>query len=95
MNYAAVMVRSPLSGRWELMSSGGKVVVFDTAAIAWEWLPLLGQGRLCQGDSRTRTIWFNELSSTLPNLAKIVSPYSLEEKAPWKRHIIWSELGRE
>ena len=94
MDYAAVMVRSPLSGRWELMSSGGKVVVFDTAAIAWEWLPLLGQGRRCLGNAATRTVWFNELSSTLPNLAKIVCPYSPQEKAPWKRHVIWSELGR-
>lgn len=91
MDYAAVMVRSPISNRWELMSCGGRVIVFDTAATAWEWLPLLGQGRTFRADSKTRTLHFYELSNSLPNLARVVSPYSPEEKTPWKRHVIWTE----
>ena len=30
-DYAAVAVFSPVSRRWELMSDGGQVIVFDTA----------------------------------------------------------------
>ena len=91
MDYAAALVRSPISGKWELMSSGGKIIVFDTAAVALEWLPLLGQGRRCHTDVARATVWFEEISTTLPNIAKVVSPYSPEERTPWKRHLIWTE----
>ena len=34
-DYAAVAVHNPITGRWELMSDGGRVIVFDTAEVAW------------------------------------------------------------
>ena len=90
-DYAAVMVMSPCSGDWELMSDMGNVIVFDTERMAWEWLPLLGCGRPYALDVRQRSITFLEMSAELPNRAKIVSPYSPGESYPWKRHVIWSE----
>lgn len=94
MEYAAVEVLSPRSGNWELMSVGGRVIVFDTAEIAWNWLPLLGGGRLHSSDAHTRSITFLEISPRAPNRARVVSPYDPGEKTPWRRHIIWSDWWR-
>ncbi len=91
MDYAAVMVLSPISGNWELMSSGGKVIVFDTERVAWEWMPMLGQGRICREDEAKKQISFLELSRELPNCARVISPYVPGERQPWKAHQIWSE----
>jgi len=90
-DYAAVMVVSPVSGCWELMSSGGRIVIFDTAQVAWEWLPLLGQGRLYTADEQAGSIRFHELSGVLPNRARVVSPYRPDEPFPWRSHVIWSD----
>ena len=89
--YAAIAVHSPLSGRWELMSDGGRVIVFDTMEVAWNWLPLLGGGRPYRADARSRSLCFLELSRTAPNRARVVWPYDPGEKAPWRSHVIWSE----
>lgn len=94
-DYAAVAVVSPITGQWELMSNGGKVIVFDTAQLAWEWLPLLGKGRLYAADSKALRIAFMELSSELPNRARVVHPYRPDEMQPWRRHVIWSEWWSE
>ncbi len=90
-DYAAVMVWSLRSGRWELMSDGGRVIVFDTAEVAWNWLPLLGSGRPYRADSRSLSLWFLEVSSTAPNRARVVTPYRPDENQPWTRHVIWTE----
>ena len=90
-DYAAVAVLSPITGRWELMSSGGRVIVFDTARVAWEWLPLLGQGRRYAADSRAMRLSFQEVSARLPNQARVVCPYRPDENGAWKRHVMWSE----
>jgi hypothetical protein len=90
-DYAAVAVLSPITGRWELMSSGGRVIVFDTARVAWEWLPLLGQGRRYAADSRAMRLSFQEVSLRLPNQARVVCPYRPDEHGAWKRHVMWSE----
>ena len=92
-DYAAVAVVSAVTGEWELLSVAGRVVVFDTAAIAWEWLPLLGQGRVSVPDEKRLSLCFREISRTLPNRARVVSPYFPGENQPWKRHLIWSEMG--
>ena len=89
--YAAVMVFSPITRRWELMSSRGRVIVFDTAEMAWNWLPLLGGGRTYSRHLPTLSISFLEISPTAPNRARVVCPYRPDEPVPWKRHIIWSE----
>lgn len=89
--YAAVAVHSPLSGRWELMSDGGRVIVFDTPRVAWEWLPLLGGGRPFAADARRLALCFTEVSVTAPNRACVVWPYEPGEAVPWRRHVIWSE----
>ncbi|MGC8668557.1 MAG: hypothetical protein ACP5VE_10640 [Chthonomonadales bacterium] len=89
--YAAVIVFSPATQRWELMSSGGRVIVFDTAEVAWNWLPLLGGGRPYILHRPTLSICFLEISHTAPNRARVVCPYHPHEAAPWKRHVIWSE----
>jgi hypothetical protein len=91
MDYAAVRVVNPRNGRWELMSSGGRVIVFDTAELAWNWLPLLGGGRPYTADARSLCLCFLEISSAAPNRAAVVSNYTPGETAPWQRHIIWSE----
>ncbi len=90
-DYAAVAVFSPASRRWELMSSGGRVIVFDTAEMAWNWLPLLGSGRPYSADARSLSLCFMELSATAPNRARVVTPYHPDEGQPWKRHVIWTE----
>jgi hypothetical protein len=90
-DYAAVLVLSPVSGQWELMSSGGRVIVFDTWQTAWDCLPLLGKGRLCRTDFRERSITFLEISREIPNRARVVCPYAPEERTPWKGHVIWNE----
>lgn len=90
-DYAAIRVVNPRTGRWELMSSGGRVIVFDTAELAWNWLPLLGGGRPYSADARLRSLTFLEISSTAPNRAAVVSPYAPGEATPWKQHVIWSE----
>lgn len=92
-DYAAVAVVSPVSGKWELMSVGRRVVVFDTAQMAWEWLPTLGQGRICHADERNLAVTFLEVSRVLPNRAQVISPYVPDETMPWKRHVIWTEMG--
>jgi hypothetical protein len=92
-DYAAIALVSPVSGKWELMSVKGRVVVFDTAQMAWEWLPMLGQGRICRADERALSVTFLEVSATLPNRARVVCPYAPGEAMPWKHHVIWTELG--
>ncbi|MEP6756650.1 MAG: hypothetical protein ABJA67_14185 [Chthonomonadales bacterium] len=79
------------TGQWERMSSGGRVIVFDTAEIAWNWLPLLGGGREYRLDRQKGEIWFLELKPGHPNRAKLISPYDPGESYPWKRHVIWTE----
>src|SRR2546429_5680584 len=91
LDYAAVAVYSPRSRQWELMSSGRRVIVFDSAETAWNWLPLLGGGRPYGSDARSLSLWFLELSTTAPNRARIVTPYQPGENQPWKRHLIWTE----
>ncbi len=93
-DYAAVLVVSAVTGRWELLSVGGKVVVFDTAETAWQWLPTLGQGRVGVENERAQSLCFAEISRTLPNRARVISPYVPGEKTPWRRHLIWTELER-
>ncbi len=90
-DYAAISVYSPRTHRWELMSSGGRIIVFDTAEMAWNWLPLLGGGRPYVSDARSLSLCFVEISSAAPNRARVVSPYRLDENQPWRRHVIWSE----
>jgi hypothetical protein len=90
-DYAAVAVYSPVSRRWELMSNRGRIIVFDTAEVAWNWLPLLGGGRPYTSDARSLSLCFLELSSTAPNRARVVSPYSPGELQPWRHHVIWSD----
>jgi hypothetical protein len=89
--YAAIRVVNPRTGRWELMSSGGRIIVFDTAELAWNWLPLLGSGRPYISDARSLSLCFLEVSASAPNRAAVVSPYAPGEAAPWRRHVIWSE----
>jgi len=89
--FAAVAVVNPWTGKWELMSSSGRVIVFDTAEVAWNWLPQLGGGRPYSSDVRSLSLWFMEVSTTVPNRARVVSPYRPDEKPPWRRHVIWSE----
>ncbi len=89
--YAAVEVVSPISGMWELMSAGGRVIVFDTAQVAFEWLPLLGSGRPCSLDARSLSVCFQVISNVHPNRARVAPNYDPGEKAPWKRHIIWTD----
>ncbi len=90
-DYAAVSVFSPRTRRWELMSDRGRVIVFDTAEVAWNWLPLLGGGRTYASDARSLSLCFLELSGVAPNRARVVTHYMPEERAPWRGHIIWSE----
>ena len=90
-DYAAVAVFSPRSGTWELMSNGGRIIVFDTAEVAWNWLPLLGSGRPYSADARSLSLWFLEVSNTAPNRARVVTPYRPDENQPWRRHVIWTE----
>ncbi len=93
-DYAAIAVFSPFSRRWELMSDRGRVIVFDSAEVAWNWLPLLGGGRPYVADARSRTICFVELSAIAPNMAYVEAPYRTGEPLPWRRHVIWSEWWR-
>lgn len=92
--YAAIAVFSPRTQRWELMSDRGRVIVFDTAEVAWNWLPLLGGGRPYVSDVRTLSLCFLEISSVAPNRARVVTPYRPDENHPWRRHVIWSEWWR-
>ena len=94
-DYAAVEVYSPLSHRWELMSDGGRIILFDTAELAWNWLPLLGGGRPYSADARARSICFMELSSFAPNRARVISGFRPDEPFPWRKHVIWSEWWRK
>lgn len=89
--YAAVAVFSPITGRWELMSDGGRVIVFDSAQVAWEWLPMLGSGRPHVADARSHSVTFLEVSAVAPNRARVICPYEPGEPTPWRRHVIWSE----
>jgi hypothetical protein len=91
MDYAAVAVFSPVSRRWELMSHNGRIIVFDTAEVAWNWLQLLGSGRPYSANARSLSLCFLELSATAPNRARIISPYAPGESQPWRHHMIWSE----
>ncbi|HXG23700.1 MAG TPA: hypothetical protein VNJ09_04025 [Chthonomonadales bacterium] len=93
-DYAAIAVFSPRTQRWELMSDGGRVIVFDTAEVAWNWLPLLGSGRPYVSDVRRMSLCFLEISSVAPNRARVVTPYRPDENHPWRRHVIWSEWWR-
>ena len=90
-DYAAVAVFSPVTRKWELMSDGGRIIVFDTTEVAWNWLPLLGGGRPYSADARSLSLCFMELSTTAPNRARVVTPYVPGETQPWERHIIWSD----
>ena len=94
-DYAAIEVVHPITGKWELMSSNGRVIVFDTAELAWNWLPLLGGGRTFSSDARNLSVCFHTISSAAPNRARVVTPYLPEESFPWKRHMIWSEWWSE
>lgn len=90
-NYAAIAVVNVTTGKWERMSSNGRVIVFDTAEIAWNWLPLLGGGREYRLDRKSGEICFLQIRMDQPNRAKLISPYDPGESYPWREHIIWTE----
>ncbi|MBC8138138.1 MAG: hypothetical protein H8F28_19840 [Fibrella sp.] len=86
------------------LASGGKIVLFDTVAIAQQFIPLLGQGRTPSWSEDGETISFVELDMGGISRAVIVTdydPYDVPVDFPggirsesrsreWKNHIMWS-----
>jgi hypothetical protein len=80
----------------------GKRVVFDNAGVANDFLPLLGQGRVCRAaNPELDTFEFSPVELDGINSAAIVHPYDVYNNTawwpsevkgmPWKYHMIWTE----
>jgi hypothetical protein len=96
--HAVIGIYGPGQTRPALMSSNGRVVVFDHAAQARQYLPLLGAGRPTRWSSRDEVYWL-PLDPEGINRACVITeydPYNLPPGLPvrsetrgreWRHHI--------
>lgn len=82
-----------------LMSSGRRVIVFDTPEMATQFLPLLGNGRVAHWGADGESVSFAPLSETDTNRAVVLTgydPYNApngRSESPireWRHHLMWS-----
>ena len=102
MQFCAVGIYVPGTDRMTLMASSGKIILFDTPALAGDFLPLLGEGRVTRWLPGGETAyWLPTLKGKISRAAVVTNydPYHLpggmaipsEAKGKeWKRHIMWS-----
>lgn len=100
--YCAVGVYDGQGDKPVLMSTGGKVIVFDTKSIAQETLPILANGRDWAWDATGEHLWFFPLDEDKVNHLCIFTDYDVynlpaglpvvseSRGLDWKRHIIWT-----
>lgn len=100
--YAVVGIYPLGGGKPQLMTSHGKIVLFDTREIAQGVIPLLGAGRRYTWSADGDTITFLEVDPAGVNRAVILTeydPYDLPPGMPvpsetrlmdWRNHVMWS-----
>ena len=92
--------------RLTLLSSGGRVIVFDTPAVARHFLPALRPGAIDYWSADVETVWFSPIAPGYINRAAIITnydPYNLPPGLPvcsevhaqeWRRHVYWNDVLR-
>lgn len=100
--YAAIAVYHFGEDTPKLLSVKNRVVIFDTAEIARNWIPKLGKGRPTHWLDADVVWWHIEPGEEI-NRAFICTDYDVYNVPPnhpvpsetrqmdWKHHIIWNE----
>lgn len=102
-SYAVLAIKRGNTNAYSLLvSSHKKVVVFDTPAMAKEFAPRLGDGRITMWDAEGETCsWFPQNVNGINSVSILTNydPYNLPPAAPvpsetplksWKYHIMWN-----
>jgi hypothetical protein len=88
-------------GTYSLLSSNGKVIVFDTPDVARDVLGYLSEGRMCFWDSNREKLRFSpHIIGGVNEVALITNydPYDAPEGKSesriheWRHHVIWSRV---
>ena len=83
--YAVIGIYHAAEDRPSLMSSDGRVIVFDTPQMAVEFLPLLGGGRITQWSADGETACWSPVEPQGVNRASVLTnydPYDMPPGAP-------------
>ena len=101
LSYCAAAVKTP-EGGWSLLSSDGRIILFDTLEVAKNVLPYLSEGRDTRFLGDDRLLFVPPLFDRINELM-IISPYdpydvpnneagvrSETRFSDWRNHIMWS-----
>jgi hypothetical protein len=99
--YVALMWYPPAGGNPRILAANGKVVLFETAVMARQFMPQLGGGRIPSWSADGETVCFTPIDPKGINRLALVTnytPHNLPVGAPvksevkgkeWKNHIMW------
>lgn len=105
--YAAIGIYAPGADRPALMSANGRVILFDTPAVARSFLPALGGGRRDLWAADGETVCFAPLDPRGVNRACVLTgydPYNLPPGLPvrsevrsreWRGHVHYAAWWRD
>lgn len=94
----------------QLLGIEGKIITFDTVAVAQQFVPRLGGGRLDAWDTAGESCWFTPLVRQgfnrvdiltgydpydVPNGARSAGIWSEAEGRDWRYHVHWCDIWRE
>lgn len=103
-SYAVLAVKYGANTSFSLLANKGRVVVFDTPAIAKEFVRRLGQGRRTYWKRDEETAFWRPYLLDAFNEASVIvdyDPYELPPNSPvpqesmlrsWQHHILWNIL---
>jgi hypothetical protein len=101
--YAVIAIYPPGALHPSLLSKNNKVIVFDTPAMAREFLPILGEGRICYFSGDGESVTFAPVDPKGVNRASVLTHYDVYNLPPgtpvrsetkgreWKRHIHYGQ----
>jgi len=99
--YIALMWYPPMGCAPRLLAADGKVVLFETAVMARQFMPQLGGGRIPTWSNDGETLCFTPIDPKGINRVALVTgytPHNLPVGAPvksevkgkeWKNHVMW------
>ena len=103
--YAAIAVYHAADSNASLLcDSEQKVIIFDHAEMAKDFLPILGNGRISTWTTDGEGICFTPIDPEGINRAVVLTPYDIYNLPPgcpvlsetrsiaWKNHVIWTEM---
>lgn len=101
--YAVIGIYPPGQDTPSLLAKNGQVLIFDTPAMARQFAPLLGEGRLEFWSDDREEVFFSPVLPNGVNRAVILTGYDVYNLPPglpvrseargrdWKHHIHWGQ----